>query len=382
MSETSEKRRVKILLVDDLPENLLALAALLRRDDVELLEARSGSAALELLLVHEVSLALVDVQMPEMDGFELAELMRGSARTSSVPIIFVTAGARDAHRVFKGYETGAVDFLFKPIDPLILRGKVDVFIELAHQRQQLAQQLKEKTETLRLQEMFTAMLGHDLRGPLSAIVMGSILLERKATDEMTRRSAARTLSSAKLMGHMIADMLDLARVRLAGGIPIRRQPVDLGTLLAQAIDDQRAATPDRKINVATRGALDGEWDGARLTQIVGNLVGNALQHGEPGCTVECIADGTQPDHVILSVRNDGRIPDDVRPHVFDPFRSRAAHHTRDDGLGLGLYIVDQIAVAHGGRAEVSCDERSTTFRVLLPRHALVAPTSVPSTEIR
>src|SRR5215831_1661405 len=104
------EKSVKCLLVDDLEENLLALAALLQRPDVEILTARSGAEALELLLVHEVALALLDVQMPEMDGFELAELMRGAERTKHVPIIFVTAGGRDPRRVFKGYETGAVDF--------------------------------------------------------------------------------------------------------------------------------------------------------------------------------------------------------------------------------------------------------------------------------
>ena len=111
MRSDSALRRtvVKCLLVDDLEENLVALAALLKRDDVELLEARSGAEALELLLVHDVALAFLDVQMPDMDGFELAELMRGSDRTRHVPLIFVTAGARDQHRVFKGYETGAVD---------------------------------------------------------------------------------------------------------------------------------------------------------------------------------------------------------------------------------------------------------------------------------
>ncbi len=362
--------RMKILLVDDLPENLLALSALLRRDDVELLEARSGAAALELLLVHEFSLALVDVQMPVMDGFELAELMRGNARTRSIPIIFVTAGASDARRIFMGYESGAVDVLFKPIDPHILRSKVDVFMELARQRQQLAQQLKEKTETLRLQEMFTAMLGHDLRGPLSAIVMGAILLERKATDETTRRSAARTLSSAKLMSHMIADMLDLARVRLAGGIPIRHQRVDLGALLQESVDEKRAAAPDRRIELETAGPLDGDWDAARLTQVVANLIGNALQHGEAGCTVACRADGTHVDRVVLSVNNGGRIAEEVRRHVFDPFRGRDTHRVRGDGLGLGLYIVDQIARAHGGSADIVSDQdQTTTFRVILPRRA-------------
>src|SRR5262245_10673540 len=114
---------IKFLIVDDAPENLVAMEGLLRRDSLELLLARSGSEALELLLKHDVALALLDVQMPVMDGFELAELMRGTARTRNVPIIFITAGARDPQRVFQGYEAGAVDFMFKPIDPHVLRSK-------------------------------------------------------------------------------------------------------------------------------------------------------------------------------------------------------------------------------------------------------------------
>jgi CheY-like chemotaxis protein len=133
---------VKFLLVDDLEENLLALSALLQRDDVELLLARSGLEALELLLQHEVALALLDVQMPDMDGFELAELIRGSERTRNVPLIFVTAGVRDERRLFKGYESGAVDFLYKPIEPHILRNKAEVFFQLYRQKQQLALELR------------------------------------------------------------------------------------------------------------------------------------------------------------------------------------------------------------------------------------------------
>src|SRR5262245_13845643 len=127
---------VKCLLVDDLEENLLALSALLHRPDVELLTARSGKEALELLLVNDVALALLDVHMPEMDGFELAELMRGTERTRHVPIIFVTAAARDQYRSFKGYELGAVDFLYKPIEPHVLQSKADIFFQLYRQKQQ------------------------------------------------------------------------------------------------------------------------------------------------------------------------------------------------------------------------------------------------------
>ena len=168
---------VKCLIVDDLEENLLVLSALLERDDVQLLTARSGAEALELLLIHDVALVLLDVQMPEMDGFEVAELLRGSERTRHIPLIFVTAGAREQQRLFKGYDTGAVDFIYKPIEPRILKNKADVFFELYRQRQQLALELQDRSETLRLNELFSALLAHDLRSPLSAILASAQLLQ-------------------------------------------------------------------------------------------------------------------------------------------------------------------------------------------------------------
>ena len=129
--------RVKILLVDDLKDNLLALEALLRRDDVTIFKAKSGTEALEFMALHEFALALLDVQMPEMSGFELAELMRGTNKTKNIPIIFVTANAQGQNFLFKGYESGAVDFLLKPLDPFAVKSKVNVFIELYRQKRQL-----------------------------------------------------------------------------------------------------------------------------------------------------------------------------------------------------------------------------------------------------
>lgn len=138
-NERIDATRVKCLLVDDLEENLVALRALLENESVELYSARSGVDALELMLQHDFGLALVDVQMPSMDGFELAELMRGSERTRQTPIIFLTAGAWNRERIFKGYESGAVDFMFKPVEPTILRSKVRVFVELNRQKLKLAE---------------------------------------------------------------------------------------------------------------------------------------------------------------------------------------------------------------------------------------------------
>ncbi|MBL9039442.1 MAG: response regulator, partial [Archangium sp.] len=198
-----QPQKVKFLLVDDLEENLMVLSELLKRDEVELLTATSGRQALELLLVHEVALAFFDVQMPEMNGFELAELVRGSERTKHVPIIFVTGGVDDQHRLFKGYEAGAVDFLLKPIEPHVLKSKAEVFFQLSLQKQQLTQELKERTETLRLNEMFTAVLGHDLRNPLNAVLLGTEQLLRTSSDPAVQRVASRMQGSGKRMMRMI-----------------------------------------------------------------------------------------------------------------------------------------------------------------------------------
>ncbi len=244
---------VKFLLVDDLEENLVALEALLVRDGLEILMARSGREALELLLTHDVALALVDVQMPDMDGFELAELMRGTARTRAVPIIFVTAGTSEANRVFKGYDAGAVDFLHKPVDPRILWHKTETFFQLERQRQQLA-------ETLRLNETFVAAVGHDLRNPLSAIMTGVQILEMTATDDRTKATVARLRSSGKRMSAIIDDLFDLARARVGGGIGIQPSQTDLLAIVQRVVAEHQQAHPRRPIDVTSHGPTSGEWD--------------------------------------------------------------------------------------------------------------------------
>jgi len=361
-------QRVKCLLVDDLEENLLAFSALLRREDVEVLTARSGPEALELLLVHDVALALLDVQMPKMDGFELAELMRGSERTREVPIIFVTAAARDQHRLFKGYESGAVDFLYKPIEPHILESKADVFFRLHRQKQQLAQQLREQSETLRLNEMFTAVLGHDLRNPLSAILMAAHMVQHQSDDETVRGTAKRILMSGRRMTRMIDDMLDLARARLAGGIPLKLTHSELGEPVQRIVREYEIAFPERRIELQPNGNLTGEWDADRLAQVVSNLIGNALQHGAVDGSVQVRLDGSHDESVEVSVVNVGSIPPRVLPHLFEPFQGGQRQPGQNQGLGLGLYIVQQIVQAHRGSVEVqSGDGEHTVFKIKIPR---------------
>jgi signal transduction histidine kinase len=361
--------QVQCLIVDDLEENLLALSALLRREDVQVLTARSGAEALELLLVHDVALAFLDVHMPEMDGFELAELMRGMERTRHVPIIFVTAGARDRYRQFKGYDSGAVDFLYKPIEPHILQSKADIFFQLHRQKLQLAEQLEERTETLRLNEMFTAVLGHDLRNPLNAILMSAHVLERRTQEQAVKESAARILSSGKRMSRMIDDVLDLARARLAGGFPLKRESLDIGTVVDRVVREHQAAFPKRRIELRREGDLVGEFDADRFAQVTSNLIGNALQHGKPEQPILVTLDGLNPKQVVLAVENEGRIAPELLPHIFDPFRGGAQRAGNEQGLGLGLYIVQQIVQSHQGRVDVESGESGRTlFRVTIPRN--------------
>ena len=365
---------IKCLLVDDLEENLLALSALLARPGVQVLTARSGSEALELLLVHDVALALLDVQMPDMDGFELAELLRGSERTRHIPLIFVTAGAREPHRQFQGYESGAVDFIYKPIEPHILKNKADVFFQLYRQRQLLALELNDRTETLRLNEMFAALLAHDLRSPLSAILASAQLLQRRSSDQAALQTAARIVTSGNRMARLIEDMLDLARARLGGGILVKREATDFKALVERVLREHQAAAPDRPIEAAYEGAFSGHWDSERVAQVASNLIGNAIKHGSPTAPVEVRLDGTQGDCVVLVVKNAGTIPPAILPHLFDPFRGGQRKPGRGEGLGLGLYIVSQIVQAHDGVVEIETgDGNETAFHVRLPRGTHVEP---------
>ena len=366
--DTSTLAPIKCLLVDDLEENLLALSALLARADVEILTARSGSEALELLLVHEVALAFLDVQMPDMDGFELAELLRGSERTRHIPLIFVTAGARELHRQFKGYELGAVDFIYKPIEPHILKNKAEVFFELYRQRQALSAELNDRTETLRLNEMFSALLAHDLRSPLSAMLASARLLQRRTQDQAALDAAARIVASGNRMARMIEDMLDLARARLGGGILVKREAADFKALVERSLREHHTAAPERPIEASYVGNFAGFWDPERIAQVASNLIGNALKHGTPEGAIQVRLDGSDRDHVTLVVTNGGTIPRDIVPHLFDPFRGGQRQSGRGDGLGLGLYIVSQIVQAHDGRVDVKTGEGGeTAFHIRLPR---------------
>ncbi|AVO50958.1 hybrid sensor histidine kinase/response regulator [Melaminivora suipulveris] len=372
---TGAGTRVKCLLVDDVPENLVALEALLHGEDVEILKASSGPAALELLLTHaDVALALLDVQMPEMNGFELAELIRGSERTRHIPLIFMTAGAHDQRRQFRGYESGAVDFLYKPIDPHMLLTKARVFFDLQRQKRALAYQLRQRTEELYLNEMFMAVLGHDLRTPLSAILATAGALQRPMDPQKVQALAAKAQQAGKRMQSMIEDLLDVTRARQNGGLVMLAAPIDLAQQAERVVQEVRAGHPQRELVLRSGGDLRGSWDEARLGQMLANLLSNAMHHGTPGQAVELELDGSVPTSVVLRVANGGEIAPALLPRLFEPFRGREGD-SEHKGLGLGLFIVHQIVQAHGGKIEAVSEGGRTCFTVRLPRSP--APQAAP-----
>ncbi|MCM5682565.1 hybrid sensor histidine kinase/response regulator [Schlegelella sp. S2-27] len=364
-----------LLVVDDVEQNLVAMDALLARPGVRVLRARSGMEALENLLAHDVAAALFDVHMPGMDGFELAELVRGSQRTRHIPIIFLTAAAADQQRSFRGYDAGAVDFLHKPVEPHVLISKLNVFIEMHRQRRQLAQQMEALQRALQLNEMFTAVLSHDLRTPLSVVKLSSELLLLQGKDEMSRTIGQRLKSSSVRMSRMVEQLLDVSRLR-SGGLRLKYAPADLGVLCEQIRSEFDLGGASARVQVHEDGDLTGHFDVDRVLQVLANLIGNALDHGDDRGMVQVHLDGTQPDVLKICVRNKGTIPAAVMARLFEPYHRGEGGEPR--GLGLGLYIVERFVAAHGGQAVAhSSAEHGTSIEVTLPRQGAGVPSDAP-----
>jgi signal transduction histidine kinase len=368
-----------ILLVDDLPENLLALEALLQRDGLLLLKAHSGEEALELLLEHEVALALLDVHMPGMDGFQLAEFMRGSVRTRHVPIIFVTAGSADDQRRFRGYEAGAVDFIRKPIEPDILKSKAEVFCNLHDQRRQIQTQrdeLKAYAETLsaadRRKNEFLAVLGHELRNPIMALSAG-LQLQDRASDP-TASAAIRERMAVQIvhLSRLIEDLLDISRID-QGKIALRLERVSLQSVLESAIETSRPKIDAGRHSLTVETPDETAWisaDFTRASQIVSNLLTNAAKYtpleGEIALTAKVC-----PTTVEIDVSDNGvGIPQEMQSSIFHLYTQVKGPDRRSiDGLGIGLALVKQLVDLHQGTISVHSDGPGlgSQFTLTLPR---------------
>ncbi|KQV81273.1 hybrid sensor histidine kinase/response regulator [Rhizobacter sp. Root1221] len=358
---------VNVLVVDDVAQNLLALEALLARPGIRLLKAGSGAEALELLLNHDVALALLDVQMPEIDGFALAELMRGAERTRHIPIMFLTAASQDQQRTFRGYEAGAVDFLYKPLEPHVLASKVAVFVDLYVQRQRLQQQIVEVQRLRKLNEMMTAVLTHDLRTPLMAIALSAEIVHRRGHEEAIQKAGMRIKSSSSRMARTIDHLLNFSRVR-TGIASISPKMADLGTLCAGVVAEVLEVRPNVHIDVQCEGDLTGSFDTDRLSQVFSNLIGTALEHAGEGVPVTVRLEGSHKDRLNAHVGFATVLSDEVQAELFAPILSANGKDGLRNTLGAGLAIVDQGISAHGGSIVARSNAaEGTLFEFLIPR---------------
>jgi signal transduction histidine kinase len=369
---------VYFLLVDDLEENLLSLEALLRRDGLVLLKVRSGDEALELLLQNEVALALVDVQMPGLNGFELAELMRGNERTRRVPIIFLTAGSADSQRRFRGYEAGAVDFIQKPIEADILRSKADVFFELYRQRQQIAIQrdeLKAHSDALeeadRRKDKFLATLAHELRNPLAPIRHGLDILRKRP--DCVEAVEIREMMHRQLVHlvRLIDDLLDVSRVS-QGKIQLQKETIQAADVIRSALESSQPLIDSAGHSLTVEAPLEPIWldaDLTRLAQVVGNLLDNAAKYTPEGGRIG-LSLRTDGDDAVIAVSDNGLgIPADMQSKVFQLFAQVENHTGRArGGLGIGLALVKQLVAMHNGSvsAESAGIGQGNVFTVRIP----------------
>lgn len=378
---------IKFLLVDDLEANLVALEALFMREGLELLKAQSGREALELLLAHEVALAFIDVQMPEMSGFELAEIMRSTERTRGTPIIFLTAGTVSQQWLIRGSEAGAIDFLPKPIDPAMLLNKARVFFDLALQRQDLQEserKLKIANEKLaqadRSKDEFLAMLAHELRNPLAPLLAGADLLLASPGNVQTGENIGRMMKrQVGQMARLIDDLLDVSRIT-NGKIELKKQPVLLSSIFEQAVESVQPQIDRLSHSLEVlhpEASLGVSADPYRLTQVVSNLLSNAAKYTPPGGRIRLTVEKSPGDRVAITIKDNGRgIRVKDQRNIFNLFDQGSA--SAEGGLGIGLTLVKWLVEMHGGMVFVRSEGegRGSEFTIELPAIE-IEPSSLP-----
>ena len=333
------------------------------------MSARTGEEALKLVLKHEFAVILLDVNMPGMDGFEIATLIRSRKRSSRTPIIFITAFT-DELRMAQGYASGAVDYLPTPVVPGILQAKaMRVFIELSQMRRQAALQAEERAERRtaaeeadRRKDEFLGMLAHELRNPLAPLLNAAHLLRRIAPKEPRLEELGDTVErQVKHMTRLIDDLLDATRLA-HGKVLLRQERCDLAQIVRQTAEDYRSIFDASDLRLEAIVPNDPVWvdgDPTRLVQAVGNLLHNAHKFTNPGGKVVVNLQHEKRGHTaVISVSDSGiGIDPKMLPYVFEVFRQAEQGLDRSrGGLGLGLALVKGLVELHGGDVRVASDE--------------------------
>jgi len=390
MLPTTRIDRVNILLVDDQPAKLLTYETILGELGENLIKVSSASEALQCLLDREIAVVLVDVCMPDLDGYELAAMIRQHPRFQKTSIIFVSAVLMTDLDRLRGYECGAVDYVPVPVVPAILRAKVSIFAELFRKTRalerlnaELEERVTERTAALEAtteqlkeashrKDEFLAMLAHELRNPLAPIRTAVQLLRLKELTEPHRQRARDVIErQVEHLVNLIDDLLDVSRIT-RGMITLQLEPVLVGAIVARAVETARPAIdaqrhaleldlPDELISV--------EGDKTRLVQVIANILHNAAKFMDPGGRIR-LSVRRDGQHAMIQVSDTGiGIAPDLLPKIFELFTQVHAKSERaQGGLGIGLALVRRLTEMHGGTVTAQSDGagRGSTFTVRLP----------------
>jgi signal transduction histidine kinase len=381
---------VNLLLVDDEPRNLDALEAILDDPSYRLLRADSADAALRQLLQNQIAAIVLDIKMPGISGFELANLIKGMKRYRQIPILFLTAYHLEDQDILAGYSAGAVDYLTKPIKPQILRHKIAVFADLFRKTTALAElndtlelRVKQRTEELasseaalrdanRQKDQFLATLAHELRNPLAPLRTGLDLLMQRPDAPISASSRVLGAMNRQLdhMVRLIDDLLDVSRIS-RGVLELRRQTADLAVVIGNAIESARPFL-EKKQQVAVfdhRGAVRADVDPTRIAQVIGNLLHNASKFSPVGAEIRVELAAEHGGAMIRVIDPGIGIPPAEIERAFDMFSQvrGAGAAGAGSGLGIGLALARRLAELHGGTLVGASqgEGRGSTFTLTL-----------------
>lgn len=407
-----------VLVVDDDSKNLLALESVLDGASYRLIKAQTGGEALLALMDGDFAAIVLDVQMPDMSGIELARMIKQRRRTQHIPIIFLTAHYREDEHAVLGYDVGAVDYLTKPINPAVLRSKVNVFVdlfrktralaemnrtaqaaeealrianmELAARNEALEREAEERERRIRAElaqaeaeeanaakDRFLAMLSHELRTPLSPIVHAVTLLEEGECPPWAQEYVETIRRNVQLEARLIDDLLDLARIR-NGKLRLDLQAVEVHEVLRHALEICRPLLEEHRLRVEERWEAPDSHvraDPARLQQVFWNLLTNAAKFSPEGSTIAVQTFAADAEGIGIKITDQGvGIAPEKLERIFGAFEqdTRQTHM----GLGLGLAICKALVEMHGGKITAHSDgiDRGASFVIRLPR---VVPVSAP-----
>lgn len=379
----AQAQKVNILVVDDLQEKLLVYKTILEDLDQNIILARSGEEALRYVLQNEFAVILLDVNMPGMDGFETASLIRGRKKSSRTPIIFLTAFT-DEINIAQGYASGAVDYLPTPVVPEVLKAKIKVFIELFQMRQQAASQAEERAlrtaaeEADKKKDEFLAILAHELRNPLAPLRNAlHVLQSPQATPDLIQISYQMMEQQLAHLVRLVDDLMDVSRIT-RGKIELKLENIFLAEAIELAVETVRPLVEERghklEVEIPDKSILV-KADMVRLSQIFSNLLNNAVKYTNHGGQIK-LSINLEKENIIISISDTGvGIPEEKLDKVFDLFMQVDASLTRSQGgLGIGLTLVKKLVELQNGHISVKTEgiNKGSTFTVVFPRIKAVA----------